>query len=325
MLLVGMSLFFAACQAPDAAPSQAVKVASLSTETSSPPSSSLAPQPRLDKDFNAYWYAGVAELTGYKLTQSRYGELHEGEAALIFVTEPFSASKQVKLDYPRNSEDKVSVLKLNFTKKFLTGIYPYSLMTSVFTPIKSEKHPHTLKVSSTSQEWCGHTFMQFNREAKGYRASLYSYFESEGDEETQFEDVMLEDEIWTRLRLDPKSLPLGKQDLMPSSMYLRLRHRPLRPMEAEMSLQAGELAGESLSVYRIYYPRDQRELKIYFQPDFPYVIEGWDESYQAPAWSGSSDKLTTQGRRLKTYRSPYWSQHDNQHRALRAEMGLKVE
>ena len=48
--------------------------------------------------FSEYWYAGKAEITSYKLTQNRYGELHQGTAVNIFVTEDFLPEKQVKAD-----------------------------------------------------------------------------------------------------------------------------------------------------------------------------------------------------------------------------------
>ena len=84
-----------------------------------------------DQAFNSYWHAGKAELSKYSLQQSRYGELHEGHAVLVFVTERMNPKKQVKADRP--GADTVPVLKLNATRKFNTGIYPYSVMTSVFT------------------------------------------------------------------------------------------------------------------------------------------------------------------------------------------------
>ena len=80
---------------------------------------------QLSTAFKKYWYAGKAEITSYKLEQARYGELRNGKAVLIYVTEPFSADKQVKAD--QNAPSNISVLKLNSTKKFLTGIYPYSI------------------------------------------------------------------------------------------------------------------------------------------------------------------------------------------------------
>ena len=84
--------------------------------------------------FKNYWYAGKAEVNAYNLDQSRYGENRDGKAMLIFVTEGFSKSKQVKLDDPEAAgNDKVTVMKLNYTKNFVTGIYPYSMMLSAFT------------------------------------------------------------------------------------------------------------------------------------------------------------------------------------------------
>ncbi|NJL73798.1 MAG: hypothetical protein HC892_00945 [Saprospiraceae bacterium] len=96
--------------------------------------------------FEEYWYKGLAEVNSYDLQQSRYGEMRQGEAVLVFVTEPFSASKQVKLDDPeRAGNDNVSVLKTNAIRKFNTGIYDYSMMTSVFTPVQLDQFPSTLK------------------------------------------------------------------------------------------------------------------------------------------------------------------------------------
>ncbi|MEX0361456.1 MAG: septum formation inhibitor Maf, partial [Allomuricauda sp.] len=53
------------------------------------------PKKKLSEDFKSYWYAGNAEITSYKLEQARYGELRDGTAVLIYVTEPFLPEKQV--------------------------------------------------------------------------------------------------------------------------------------------------------------------------------------------------------------------------------------
>ncbi|MEL7148626.1 MAG: hypothetical protein AAFO69_19785, partial [Bacteroidota bacterium] len=92
------------------------------------------------QDFNSYWYQGKAEITSYALEQARYGEVHPGKAVMVFVTEDFSRSKQVKLDFPgRAGNDAVKVLKLNALWKFNTGIYDYSVMQSTFTPVDWDK------------------------------------------------------------------------------------------------------------------------------------------------------------------------------------------
>ena len=83
------------------------------------------------KAFKSYWYNGEAEITSFDLQQARYGHTYPGQAVMIFVTEDFSKAKQVKLDHPEEAgNDRINVLKLNLTKKFNTGIYPYSMMLS---------------------------------------------------------------------------------------------------------------------------------------------------------------------------------------------------
>jgi len=115
----------------------------------------------ISEEFKKYWYAGEAEITSYKLEQARYGEIREGSAVLIYVTEPFHNQKQVKAD--GNNQDNIPVLKLNSTKKYLTGIYPYSIMNSTFYPVNDDSH--AIKVSFSSQEWCGHVYAQLNNRA----------------------------------------------------------------------------------------------------------------------------------------------------------------
>jgi len=54
------------------------------------------PKKPLSEDFKQYWYAGDAEITSYRLKQARYGELWDGNAVLIYVTEPFLPENKSK-------------------------------------------------------------------------------------------------------------------------------------------------------------------------------------------------------------------------------------
>ena len=272
--------------------------------------------------FNSYWYGGQAELSSYQLQQARYGEIHEGEAVLVFVTEPFSRSKQVKLDNARAAaSDNTGVLKLNMTKKFLTGIYPYSMMMSSFSPVSLDRPSEALKVTTSSQEWCGHTFMQLNKGSDDYKISSYSYFESEGDQTGRISDVILEDELWTQIRLNPEQLPQGKMEVLPGTFYLRLRHEKVAPVMAQASLtsvSASSFSDEAHSKYELTY--EGRTLAIYFETRFPYTILGWEDTYLSGF--GRAKELKTTARRIKTIKSSYWNQHKNADRKLRRKLGL---
>jgi hypothetical protein len=268
----------------------------------------------LPREFGAYWYQGKAELSSYTLKQARYGEIHEGEAVLIYVTEDFSRSKQVKLDNPNQAgKDKVPIMKLNASRKFLTGLYPYSILQSVFSPTNLRQDPHALKTTTSVQEWCGQVFSQVNREKNGYRLQTFSYFESEGDTETNLPLTWLEDELWTWIRIAPDHLPTGKQQVIPGSVHTRLVHQSMAPRQAELSLAEKD----GISTYQIRYPEDQRNLTIRFETNFPHAILGWEETHTS--WGRT---LTTTAVRKSTIQTDYWNKNRNADRSMRSSLGL---
>ncbi len=254
------------------------------------------------------WYTGKAEVSTYTLEQARYGDVRDGEAVLIFVTEDFSGNKLVKLDEPDKTNDKVRVLKMNMTKKFVTGIYPYSMMLSVFTPVSKNGNKKTLKADCSSQEWCGHTFSQLQLKGNKYNWQLHSYFEKEGEQNKKIDAVLLEDELWNRIRINPFSLQQGKVSLIPGLLWQRLSHSPIREEEAIISLSQADtffIKENTVQLYTIYYPSTQRTLQIYFQSAFPHPILGWQETY--PDGFGSNKKmLTTKAILKKTIWLDYW-------------------
>ncbi|MDH3654497.1 MAG: hypothetical protein OEN21_09535 [Myxococcales bacterium] len=229
--------------------------------------------------FDSYWYQGRAELTRYTLRQARYGDQHDGEAVLVFVTEDFLPRLQVKQEHG-DSPDGISVLKLNAYRRFYTGIYPYTLMTSSFTPALPPRGP-TLKLSSTIQEWCGNVYTQINRRDDGLHAVLHSYFQDDADQKTTLPIARLEDGIWAQIRIDPSAIPVGKQELIPALDYIRMRHKALRAYPAEVTRKSDvetDLIDHPVAAVEVKYPALGRDLIIYYEPKFPYVIQAWEEN-----------------------------------------------
>ncbi|AXG70640.1 hypothetical protein KORDIASMS9_02881 [Kordia sp. SMS9] len=262
--------------------------------------------------FNKYWYAGKAELTSFQLEQSRYGEIHKGKAVLVYVTEDFNPVKQVKADQQR--ANNVPILKLNATKKFFTGIYPYSVMTSTFYPVAN--HQHAIKVTSSMQEWCGHVFTQLNNRAQ-FDVQSYSYFESESDQQFSIDKVILEDELWTKLRMNPAQLPVGTHQIVPAFETIHMKHIPLKAYEAAATLNA---AGETYT-YTLIYPKLNRKLAIHFNKSFPYDILGWTET-TTRGYGDSAKSLTTKATRIKQLKSAYWSKNSVKDSILRKKLEL---
>ena len=132
-------------------------------------------------DFYAHWADGKAELSSYEVVQPRYGELRQGYGVMIFVTESLHRQTFIKADPPTPEADQFYALKLNHILNFTTGIYDYSVMTSVFSQVASERHPFELRrISFSAQEWCGQVFDEAlfrNGQIDGH---ISSYFASEG-------------------------------------------------------------------------------------------------------------------------------------------------
>ena len=258
--------------------------------------------------FNDYWYAGKAEITAYKLTQARYGEIHEGTAVHIFVTEDFLPTKQVKADN-RNAQN-IPILKLNSTKKFVTGIYPYSIMTSTFSPIAGDKQ--ALKISFSAQEWCGNTFIQLNNRKK-FEIDFHSYFQSDADRKQSLEKKILENELWNQLRISPETMPTGNLKIIPSFEFLALQHKEIKSYAAVASFKD---AG-NFKIYSLNYPELNRILAIKISKEFPYYIQSWTETL-----TKRGKTTTTQGEKINTIRSAYWTKNGLKNTAERKELGL---
>lgn len=260
------------------------------------------------RTFGSYWYRGKAELNRYKLRQSRYGEVHEGEAMLIFVTEDFDRERQVKFEGAGDRRNAVRVLKLNATRRFYTGVYPYTLMTSSFTPVQQPLE--TLKVTFSAHDWCGQTFTQLNRRGGELQLKGYSYFESEGDEQASMQGVPTEDGLLARLRTNPQSLPVGELRIVPGLHHMRLRHRPLAPQRATASLGTSE---GNVGVYTLRY-EDGRVLRVRFEQTFPHRVLGWSE--QPAGLPATTAKLE------RSLLMPYWNKARVADGVYREALGL---
>jgi hypothetical protein len=273
---------------------------------------------REDIDFGEwgkYWFQGKAEISSFDLVQYRYGEAREGEAVLIFVTEDFSRKSQVKLDDPENAgKDKISVIKMNQTRDFVTGIYPYHMMLSAFTPTKEKGYG--VKFNTTSQEWCGHTFLQMNlKKGIDYQGRLYSYFEKEGDQGFSASGLP-EDAIWNLIRINPNQVPTGNVKVIPSMIYQRFSHREFKEVEAFIRILD---ISNNRSRFELSYSSGERVLRIDFEKSFPFEIMSWEEIHTG---KDGQQEITT-AKRKAVKQIDYWKRNKVEDEFLRQELNLE--
>lgn len=297
--------------------------------TSQPPARERAVQPTAARpDFGAWWHDGRAELDGYRYTVQRYGHARTGRAVAIYVTEPFSRARHVKLDDPAHArEDAVEVLKLNLMRDFQTGIYDYHTMLSVFA---TSDDFTALKITFTSSEWCGMVFEELHASGRQLLHRVSSYFDGETNQQPLLlpANGVQEDALFLLLRgLRADYLAPGGSRVVPflaSPFHRRLAHQPAvwQPATiarlaapATVTVPAGSFACD---VYEVR-PGDGRRGRFDVECAWPHRIVRWKWQAAPGATAlGATDAAELTG----TTRLEYWRTHDPGDERLLSEIGL---
>lgn len=274
------------------------------------------------QDFWKHWGDGQAELSGYRLTQPRYGVLRAGTAVLIYVTEDFSDALRVKADPGRHpATDVFPVLKLNFVRDFQTGIYDYNVLTSTFARI-APGWP-VAKISFSSQEWCGHVYHQLLPRAGRIAGVFHSYFDSEADGSDDLplpEGGLFEDQLpilvrgWLTEYVKPgqsRSVPF-----LPSLLSARLEHRALAWGRATVSRSAQPV---SVRVPAGTFQVSRWTVAVKGGPTLTYDVE-ISSPYRLLRWASDRGE---EGLLLKTARLAYWKLNGPGGEAALKELGLR--
>ena len=167
----------------------------------------------------------------------------------------------------------------------------------------------------SAQEWCGQVFTQLNLRGDDFHVNSFSYFEQEGDANFTLRKILLEDEIWNIIRLDPAALPTGRFELIPGLFFTRLSHMNLKTERAEGALSQ---SGDTLS-YTLSIPGQSRTLTIQFEKLFPHKILGWREQFmEREIMQETTASLD------KTLITDYWTKNKNQFQYLRDSLNLSA-
>ena len=268
----------------------------------------------------AFWTAwgdGKAELSGYAVTTSRYGAPREGRAVLIYVTEPMDRRNWIKDDsgdVPR--EERVNVLKLNHVLKFQTGIYPYSVMTSVFAPVDglSAERFAPAKIAMSAQEWCGHVYQKVIARPEAFASELRSYFHAEGDRDTTVKispGTLYEDALLIQLRELDGPFAGGKDwagSIVPSLWAQRKRHAALEAVAATIRREDATRDGAPVTRFTLAYGSVATTYDV--EKAVPRRVLGWKTT------EGDETRL------LKTARLPYWQLNGQGDEKYLRELGM---
>ena len=298
-----------------------------------------APREGASSAFWDWWGDGQAELSGYRMVVDRYGAPREAELALIYVTEPHDRRTWIKDDRVEDPH-RVNVMKLNQNMAFLTGTYPYSVMTSTFAPVdRYREEPFSpVRIVHSVQEWCGAYSHLVWPGPDRYRSLRLSYFAHEGERIRQVETdgpLLYEDALLVQLReLDGPFAGGGDWEGMLLAELWRLRtgHRGTDPVPARITreeatrtvegLDRVEGTGEAVAgggespvevpVTRFTLRAGEYERVFDVERDAPRRILGWTTS------TGEEAQL------LATERLAYWELNRPGDESWRQALGLSL-
>lgn len=266
--------------------------------------------------FWKHWGDGRAELSSYRAQVERYGVLRDAEVVKIFVTEPMDRRTWIKDDGAPRAQ-QVQVLKLNQMIKFQTGIYPYSVMTSTFSPAgrwRSEAFAPA-KITLTAQEWCGHVFEGLWAGPDQMMTRVRSYFSSEG-EKTAIQKIdvqtLYEDALWIQLREWEGPFAQGKSwrgPVVPSLWRVRKKHIATAPIQGEIQREEATREGAAVRRFTLRYAGYWKRIDI--EAAWPHRVLGWSAS--------DGEKATLQGSK----RLAYWMLNGPKDTGYRKQIGLK--
>jgi hypothetical protein len=275
-------------------------------------------------DFHNLWYDGNAEISVYDLKENRYDQIRTGRRIMVYVTEPLRRDTLIKPDSPLPQKDRYDVLKLNDIRKFKTGLYDYSVMTSVFCNVNTQvglPDMNALKISFSSQEWCGNVFEVIKQNPKDIHVKLFSYFESDGEPETVFKtsnDLLLEDNLWVMIRELKK--PFIKNNthqtfrLIPSSWQRRKHHESITISTVTILKTNGGIVTTPAGRFectRFEWNYGKKTTTAMVERAWPRKIITWTEP------DGSSGTL------ISSTRKPYWTLHGNNDAPLRRDLRIE--
>ncbi|TXC75451.1 hypothetical protein FRC91_12110 [Bradymonadales bacterium TMQ1] len=276
---------------------------------------------RASSEFWERWGDGRGEVSVYRGQITRYGELREAQATLIFVTEPHDRRTWLKDDSVEQLH-RVEVMKLNYLLDFQTGVYPYRVMNSVFAPVDhwdaERERSSPVKMTLSVQEWCGQVFHALWPGRSQYLSRLSSYFDSEGDQEEvadvevgalyadalplhvrEFDGSFLEGAAtWT----GPMVVPLWQA---------RVEHQPLTVVLATIARSTLEREGQLLTRFDVTWPGGSRFFEV--EREAPRGIVRF----------GAGDGSVFE--RVSHKRLPYWQLNRSGNKQVREELGLPVE
>lgn len=249
------------------------------------------------------WDDGLAEIARYDSRRPVYGIERRFETILITVKEEFDRARAVKADPPYEGRDLITVLKLNALARIETENYPYNYMTSVF--VRRDDPRVLVKLSQSSQEWCGTTFQQVVTHDGPARLEYHSYFDGEADGRAPLHldgAAVLEDQLMLLVRAARLEAGIARRFRLHGSL---VSNRAVSP--GALDVEAVLAGRETLATPAGDFVTDRIEIREQEGGSGEPLLTYWVESAPRRALVGFASRDGRSLRLTGIQRRDYWS------------------
>jgi hypothetical protein len=229
----------------------------------------------LRRDFaaNALWDDGQAEVATYDASRIVYGKARPHTARLITVYEDLTKEFYTKADWPYGQKPILPVLKQIYLATIPTANYDYQYMTSTF--VDRGEFGRTVKLTVSSQDWCGLTTKAFELWGNKPRMVYTSYWDGEGTGVREL-GSNLDDHFEEDLFLNLRALPF--KDGLRAAFWLYPPQTTPRAQDPRAVPAALTVAPGNEMWIVVVEARDGRELRYEFATEYPHVLRKFDHS-----------------------------------------------
>ncbi len=228
---------------------------------------------------NALWDDGRAEIDAYDAALRRYGIPRTFTAYLIVVKEDLSRRQMVKADPDHDPGDLFTVLKLNHVINYQTGIYSYHQMASCFF---DRSTMDLVKLSLTSNEWCGNTYKEYTRRGGKGELHVHTYWDNQAEATYNVPagpDVVFYDQLPLWIRSLPQA-PGTTRALRLLPTQIESKGPKPEPQAATLLAAREEVVVAPAGGFRALRwelrTGGERPDMYWTARDYPYVLVAWD-------------------------------------------------
>jgi hypothetical protein len=226
------------------------------------------------EQFSAYWQRDQSEETAYDF-QINNDHVNK-PVTLVFSAIDFRTDAHQPARTAEDRTRSVRVLACQLISPFPDSVGNRQEV-QVFTPVNRSEFLETIQVYAALQTTNDRYAQRLDYQTGQFVLSRQQEDKQRMLPDYKLEKTLLEDELWTRIRLNPAKLPIGHIRLLPSLTTRQGRLWAEKAIATRADSGSVAFSRPGLQAYSVRFDKSGRTLTIWYARDFPHRIAGWED------------------------------------------------